>query len=206
MALLQILAGTILITLQAFITLLTTTIALVVFPFWAVDQLQPRGPYVAIVSRPANSEFESQLLLSAESYCPERDDAGVQCPEGPVAAGHCDRVCGEVDGFPLPYAVTGDTWRYYQDLVSTLQQSAETGEYAWPENLRFSYYTVISERSVEEDGEDGYRVELLMYFSYTCDDNQFCKLRFSKSRYVYFDVNGNITRVTGDGPTNYSRN
>ncbi len=181
-----------------------------------------------IISRSATTPYHRELLRIAELVLPdsgvytaltltpewrrefERAASGV--PRAVTFTRLTEpRVAGEpgerwwlfdVDGTFTPLALTSGAVNYYvgrfRDIVHGRGQFRQPGEDG-PDRVEFSYRT----RVVPTTKHNAHRVvELSLVWNYWC--STLCGMAFSYERRVYFDVEGRVVYVDGDGPASVS--
>ncbi len=186
------------------------------------------GRYRMIISRSATSPFERELIRIAELVLPdssvytdlsltpesrrefERAASGV-AREVSFARPAEPRVAGEsaerwwfldFDGTFTPLSLTSGAVSYYigrfRDIAQGLGQFRQPGEDG-PDRLEFSYRA----RVMSTTEHNAHRVvELSMNWNYWC--STLCGMSFSYKRRVFFDTEGRVVHVDGDGPAKVS--
>ncbi len=184
------------------------------------------GRHRMSISRSVSAPYERELMRIAERVLPdsgvytglsltpewrrefERAASGV-AQEVPFSRPAEPRVAGapserwwlfDFDGTFTPLALTSGAVSYYmgrfRDIVHGRGQFHQPGADG-PDGTEFSYRAIVMPTSEH----DAHRVvELSMSWSYWC--SELCGMAFSYRRRVYFDVEGRVVHVEGDGPAN----
>ena len=151
------------------------------------------GPFEATIDRQANSPREEALISTAEAICPDPALLDQGCDD--AAEGECQWWCGEFDGYRIPYGVTGAAWRYYQDELGKLQQGSESHHVQPRTSATLRYRARVEPVSGHPVVTD--RVMLDLIWSFSC--GPVCGQYITMHRLVYFDAEGNVVEVQGDG-------
>ncbi len=165
------------------------------------------------IERISTNNFESNLILSAESIYPNRDSVLAYMsrfiPQSSIPDSNL-WFFEEFDGVLIPFAITSDAISYYDDLIDSL--SANNG-YKFFITANFEYRAEIQfKESYTFEGENPFTGEPLPSVSYEhvyvttmslkwenyC--GMLCGLWISHKRIVVFDESGNLLNVFYDGP------
>lgn len=167
--------------------------------------------YTKIITRISENSFEDSLIFEAEKIYPDRDSV--------LAVVHPSEIkfipetgywfYSTFDCVRLPYAITKDAIKYYEDLIDSLNagniyQFIITAEFGYNAIITFedSFTFNESDPFTEEPlpiviFEKVYVVEMSLRWSHYCGPE--CGLWINHRRIIVFDKNGNLLNVFLDG-------
>jgi hypothetical protein len=185
----------------------------------SLSEVMLRGRFHATVRRTERNDRERQMLAAAEQYYPNRETllaaTSGQMGRDPTSVvdtarlgrGHVDstRVTPRVPGTPadrwwtydfdgtwVPFAATGQAVQYYLERLRDV--AAGRGQFRNPGSGTFDYAASVDPT---HEGGASYVVRLRMSWQYSC--GSLCGMGFTQTREVWFDANGAVLRLTGDG-------
>ena len=155
-----------------------------------------RPEFTVSVSRAAADAREAALIATAEALCPPYEAVAALMASPPPESEACLWYYASFDGIYIPYAITTAAIEYYADVVRDLEAAGA--------NVRagLEYTARVEKVEFTADAPESAVEAVLMHlrFSYHCGN--LCGLWIDKTRTVYFDAQGFILEVVGDGETN----
>lgn len=176
----------------------------------AVVEGNDSGRFHLVISRPASSDWERELMERAESlYPPLRlisDSVSAHLLEPDTRGGIWGERFAEAAAAPgprwwwllegavgLPFALTGQAVAQYLEHFRSLRSGPNPyAEY----NPGVEHRAELVYAARVHSQEDGYVVEMSLRWSFYC--GPLCGLRLGHTRRVSFDQEGVVVRVEGD--------
>lgn len=189
----------------AFFVLARVYMALVIGAFLALLSLAPggclseRGPFTVTIERDAASDFETQLISTAESACPlDLSHADLCVPAFDPIEDGCRWWCEDFEGVLTPYALNAEAIAYYQGRTQNNEmQSSVDPRNATYRSTVFTYTADVALSASFGQFLDVYVVTLNMRYSEIC--GPLCGHFIWAHRTVVLNRAGEILAIEGDG-------
>lgn len=169
----------------------------------------PERNYIKLIERNSNNSFEAELITTAESYYPPRENVVAATQWSGIDAPETDYwYYNHFDGVLIPYCITTEAIEYYTNLIDQYNANKKdvffiTAEFTYSANVNFhDTYTSPDKNSMGEtldpqNFESVYVVTLNLYWMDYC--GPLCAMWIEKQRIAVFNESGELLEIYMDG-------
>jgi hypothetical protein len=200
-------------------------------PLIALSEPEKQGSHIIDIQRIIHGENDLKMITLAENVYPDRAniiEATIKARwrEGPFKAASRNPLIGkerevekaklrntlledkrklwwydEFDGIRIPYAITGDTIRYYEEQVRSFRQRKWKSDIEPSSSL--TYRTSVEfKKNFKKDKTFHQNVYVVtMKLSFSAQFASLAGLGFTKERTIVLDHEGKVLEIWGDGVT-----
>ncbi|MDX2206469.1 MAG: hypothetical protein SFU57_02385 [Gemmatimonadales bacterium] len=176
----------------------------------SVREVLGGGRFQVTIERQVTDSFQRQLIELAERILPDTVAINVAAlkeslPRVKERLAAAERMVGErwwwdeADGILTPYALTGAAVRYFLERIHERAAGDNTlARDRWATHRGELTYAAAVDRIAPGDADGAtFVVRMRLTWSYSC--GMLCGMSFHATRAVFFDADGALIRIEGDG-------